>query len=153
MSRLECFLSVVLMIGSARVATCVGQNVEDRKSADIQVWAIRATTKNNDISPELKSIADKLKKQFKYTGFKLEKQASGKADIGKSFTTPLIGDYQAKVTPKKNDGKRVELQIEVSKGKDRVLNTTVTLPVEQSQLMGGWKLDDTDALIVAVSAK
>lgn len=139
-------LVLALVCGAAQAG-------DERKTADIQVWAIRATTKNTEISPELKGLAEKLKQQFKYTGFKLEKRSGGKTDVGKTFTATLLGEYSAKVTLRKHDGKRVELQIEVLKDKSPALKTTVTLPVGESQLMGGWKLNDTDALIAAVAAR
>lgn len=126
---------------------------EDRKSADLQVWTIRATTKNSEISPELRTIAEQLKKQFKYTGFKLERRSAGKADLGKAFSTTLIGGYQARVTPQKHDGQRVTLQVEVMKGDQRQFNATVTLEAGKFQLQGGWALEGGDALIVAVAAR
>lgn len=153
MLGLRTCVSLVLVLSLGGGALCVAQEADDRQSAAIQVWAIRATTKNKDISPELRGIADKLKKQFKYTGFKLERKATGTVAIGKAFTTGLIGDYQAKITPKRNDGKRVQLQVEVIKGESRVFNATVTLPAGQFQLAGGWSLGGGDALIMAVSAR
>ena len=141
---------IVIFAGSL---AALGQQKDEPKSADLQVWSIRATTKNKDISPELRDLADKLKKQFKFTGFKLEKRDSGKTDFGKTFTQTLIGGYEARVTPQKRDDKRITLQIEVVKGKDRQLNTTITLDAGKFQLWGGWSLEGGDALIVAVSAK
>ena len=70
-------LPLALTIGLLGTSAGLAQDKGDKKSTDIQVWAIRATTKNKDISPELKRIAEELKKQFKFTGFKLEKSATG----------------------------------------------------------------------------
>ena len=95
-------LPLALLIGLLGANAGLAQDKGDKKSADIQVWAIRATTKNKDISPELKRIAEKLKKQFKFTGFKLEKNATGTAEIGKAYSTPLIGGYPASVTPRRS---------------------------------------------------
>ncbi len=153
MSKLRLSVVTALVLSLAGTAICVGQQKPERKSADIQVWAIRATTKNKDISPELRDLADKLKKDFKFTGFKLEQKASGSAALGKAYSTALPGGYQANVTPKTNDGKKVQFQVEVLKGKDRKLNTTVTVKSGQFQLFGGMALDGGDQLIVAVSAK
>jgi hypothetical protein len=144
-------LVALLGVGGAQRAFAGGQTV------DLQVWTIRATTKNNDISSELRGIAEQLKKQFKYTGFKLEKRGGGQAEMDKRFTTSLIGGFEANVTPKRRDSSRVQLQVEVlkveGKKKTRMLNATVTLTVGKFQLFGGWKLDNTDALIVAVSGR
>jgi hypothetical protein len=153
MLRARRCVSLGLVLGLAGALVCPAQQREDRKSADIQVWSIRATTKNKDISPELRDIADKLKKQFKFTGFKLEKTSTGQAAIGKTFTASLIGGYTASVTPKKSEDKRITLEVEVRKGKDRKLNATVTVSAGTFQLFGGLALDGGDQLIVAVSAK
>jgi hypothetical protein len=154
MSRLRRCTAAVLVMSLAGVAVCVGQQKkEERKSTDIQVWAIRATTKNKEISKELRELADKLKKDFKFTGFKLEQKASGSAALDKAYNATLTGGYQANVTPKSIDGKQVKLQVQVLKGKDSKLNTTVTVKAGQFQLLGGMSLDGGDQLIVAVSAK
>lgn len=154
MSRLRQCVAAALVMGLAGSVVCLGQQKkEERKSADIQVWSIRATTKNKEISKELRELADKLKRDFKFTGFKLEQRASGSEAIGKVYSASLTGGYQAKVTPKSNDGKQVKLQVEVLKGKDSKLNTTITVRPGQFQLLGGMLLDGGDQLIVAVSAK
>lgn len=151
LSRTGCAM-LVIALGLAGGANAWAQQ-DDRKSADLQVWTIRATTKNSEISPELRTIAEQLKKQFRYTGFKLERRATGKTDIGKAFSTTLIGGYQARITPRKHDGQRVTLQVEVMKGDQRQYNATVTIDAGKFQLQGGWALEGGDALIVAVSAR
>lgn len=125
------------------------------KTTNVQVWGIRATTKNKEVSPELKSIADQLRKQFKYTGFKLEKRAAGTTEQDKAFKTALFAGYEASVTPKENDGKRVKLQIQVQKDKETKpkIDTTVSINAGEWQLSGGWDVDGGDALIVGVSAR
>jgi hypothetical protein len=126
---------------------------DKQKTVEIQVWGIRATTKNKDIAVDLKDMADKLK-DFKYTGFKLEQRQPGPATaLGKPFTTMLTGNYQVKVTPQKVEDKRVTMRIEVTQGKESKLSTTVTVDAGKYQLQGGWPLDGGDALIVAVSAR
>ncbi len=134
---------------------------EDKKgqSYDISVWAIRATKSNTQVSPELKPIAQELKKRFKYTGFKLERKKSGRAGEGKTLSTDLIAGFKAKVTPLERKGSRVKLKIEVTKregGKDkRLAGTTFTITRGRFQLLGGWRIDpkSEDVLIVAVSAR
>ncbi|MBK9118161.1 MAG: hypothetical protein IPM18_00940 [Phycisphaerales bacterium] len=140
------FLAALLFSG-AGMATAQ----EERKTADIQVLAIRATTKNTDISPELRSIADTLKRQFRFTGFKLERRAGGSTKIGEAYTTALTGGYTAKITPTRNDGKRITMRVEVLQGSERRLNTTVTVDARRYQLSGGFSLGEGDELIVAVS--
>ncbi len=144
---------IVGVVSLASVGFALADDNDESKATNIQVLAIRATTKNTEISPELKQIADKLKKQFNFTGFKVEARRTGSAALGKSFDTALTGGYFAKITPKKNDGKRVELQIQVTKGSRAVLNTTLSADAGKFALQGGWDLDGGDKLIVAVAAK
>jgi hypothetical protein len=153
MPALRWCIVAALLASLAATTVCVAQPAQERKSADIQVWAIRATTKNKEISPELRDLAEKLKKEFKFTGFKLEQRSSGNAAIGKAYSTSLPGGYRANVTPKSNDGRRVQLQVEVFHGKDRKLNATVTVRSGQFQLFGGLSLDGGDQLILAVSGR
>lgn len=139
----------------APVALAADDRQPDDTKAAVEVLVIRATTRNRDISPELKDLADKLRKQFKYTGFKLEKRVSGSTDLGTAYKTPLLGDYEASVTPQKRDGKRVTLQIRVSrKGEDKPrLDMNVTVPAGEFQLTGGWELEGGDALIVGFTGR
>ncbi len=154
MSAYTSMLAGVLMVWLG-AGLAVAQERGDDAKTDLQVWAIRATTKNKDISPELRDIADKLKKQFRYTGYKLEKRASGSAAIGKDFAAELIGGYSAKITPKKNDGRKVTMQVVVLKGKETkpVVQATVMVTVREFALIGGPALDGGDVLILAVSGK
>jgi hypothetical protein len=155
MRRLAPFVAQVLL-GALGVAGGLGAGpLAEKKTADVQVWAIRATTKNQEISPELKPIADKLRANFKYTGFKLEKRERGTTEIGKAFHAALISPYKASVTPKSIEQKRVQLQIQVRKeGEDKpLIDATVTTNVGEFQLSGGPELGGGDALIVAVSTR
>ncbi len=129
-----------------------GQDRSSRKT-EIQVLAIRATNKNTEISPELREIADELKRQFKFTGFKLERRATGSVGIDEAFRTPLLEGWEARVTPKENDTKRVKLQIEIAKGNEKPDSATVTVPLGKFQLMGGQRLENGDSLIVAVAGR
>ncbi len=140
-------LSLILAIGSAPAVA------GDKDPVDMEIWSIRATTKNNDISPELKGLAKTLKKQFKYTGFKLEKKSRGRADLGKSFSVTLIGGYQATVTPKSRSGKKIQIQVVVSKDKKSVINTTYTVDAGKLMPISAGPLDGGDQLIVAVRAR
>ncbi len=126
-------------------------------TAAVQVWAIRATKRNSDISPELKDMADALKKDFKYTGYKLEKKTGGSVDVGKSLKKELIGDYLVTVEPSEKSEDKVTLKLTVLEKKDgkekRRFSTTLKLTKGKAQLVGRWDLDNGDVLILAVSAK
>ena len=130
---------------------------QPKQPADVQVWAIRATTKNSEISPELRGLADALKKQFKYTGFKLEKRADGRVAVGEAYTVELLEGYKAAVTPKERTGERMQLQVVVSKregNRDKpVVNTTYTVGAGSFLPIGCGSLSGGDYLIVAVRAR
>ncbi len=127
------------------------------ETVELQVWAIRATTKNAEISPELRALVDELKKSFKYTGYTLVNRAAGKTKVGGDFDTRLSGAYGIQITPDGKEGARVRLKICVTRkegDKERdVLRSTVTIERGKFQLLGGWKLDGDDVLIAAVSAR
>ncbi len=126
---------------------------EELVTATVQVWAIRATKKNSDVDKELKELADKLKRDVSYTGFKLEKRTGGSASSDKAYAGELIGGYSVKVTPKRNDGKKVQLEILIQGPK--TTKATVTLNAGEYLPLGGsaQPLEGGDALIVAVSAR
>jgi hypothetical protein len=123
----------------------------------VQFLVIRATTKNTDISKELKDFADKLKRNFKFTGFKLEKTTVEKTEIGKELSVKLLGDYSIKITPRKREkdkGKdRVSLAVEILRKQESKLTANVTLALGETQFFGPQSLPDGDSLIVGVSAK
>ena len=148
---------LALMIASGLVAatSLAADPVADPKDVDVQVLVIRATTKNKEISPELKELADKLRKQFKYTGFKLEKRDTGRAQLGSAYKTALIGGYEAAITPQRVDGKRLTLQVRVLKKNEEKpkLDMSVTIPAGEFQITGGWELDAGDALIGGFTGK
>lgn len=148
-------VAALLLIGLA--APTLAQN--KKPDYNVTVWAIRATKSNKDVSKELKPIIKDLRKNYKYTGFKLERKATKKVSEGAALSTGLIGEYSAKVTPTKRDGDRVTFTIEVTKkqGKStkRLMRTSVTIDRGRFQLQGGWKIKtgSDDVLIVGVSAR
>jgi outer membrane translocation and assembly module TamA len=147
------FACLVLVSSSSRA--------EDRPKYDVSVLAIRATTRNNEISPELRPIAEQLRKETKYTGFKLERKQDGKVEQGKTFTATLVAGYKAKVTPTERKDSKIALTVEVTRQEDkqerRLLRTTVKINSGKYYLQGGsgWKLDpkNDDVLIMAISAR
>ena len=125
---------------------------------DVRIWAIRATNKNTEISPELKSIAKELKARTKFTGFKLEKKSSGKVEAGKPFTAKLVGDYSGSITPIKRTKGRVKMKVAATRkveNKDKQLfKTTLTVDAGKFQLTALGKIPGSDdQLIMAASAK
>ena len=154
--RLVAMLSVLFAALSGAAATA---DEKKKPAYDVTVWAIRATKSNSAVSPELRPIAERLKKEFKYTGFKLERRQTARVTEGKTLTANLTGSFKARVTPLERKSKRVKLKVGISKRdgrRERLLaRTTFTINSGQFQLQGGWKIDSksSDVLIVAVSAR
>lgn len=129
----------------------------DDDDVTVQVLVIRATKSNKEVSPELKPIADALKEQFNFTGYKLLKRDNRAVGLGQAASFPLTGPYSARITPKAGDGRQVTLQIVVTekRGDKEVEKTNVTVKVtkERYTLQGGLELEGGDKLILAVSGK
>jgi hypothetical protein len=102
-------------------------------------------------------MADALKKDFNYTGYKLEKKTGGSVEVGKSLKVELVGNYLATVEPSEKSDSKVTLKLTVLEKKDgkeqKRLSTTLKLTKGKSQLVGRWNLDNGDVLILAISAK
>lgn len=146
------------------ILTAAPSALAQSKDVEIQVLAIRATTSNSDISPELKELAEQLKKGTKFTGFKVEKKASGKAALASSYSADLISDYKVVITPTKFAGEKIQvktvvLRSEIPKGektKKDTEKTSITITAERGKMFlpaSGLKLDGDDMLIVAVAAR
>jgi len=142
-------LAALLLAGTA--PTRAADDVE------VAILAIRATKANNDVSPELKDIAEQLKKQFNYTGFKVERRTVKKSALSAAVSADLIGPYLVEVTPTARGEKDVTLKVELlqkqGEKKSRVLNSTVTVRNGKYQFFGGQNLDGGDVLITAVTGK
>lgn len=129
-------------------------HAQDRDAVQIEVWAIRATKANNDISPELRSIADDLKKRFNYTGFKLEDRRSGAARTGREFEARLSGGHRCTVEPVGREKQRITANVVVIKEKERkqLARTKVDVRAGAAHLMGGWRFDEKsqDAMVLLI---
>jgi hypothetical protein len=128
-------------------------------SVSFQVWPIRATRSDKEISKELEKLADALKKTFNYTGYKLLKTDTRSADLGSAATSSLPGGYKLTLTPDKKGADKITYKLKITERKGdkdvEKLNTTVSIAPEKFQLFGGsaFKLDGGDDLIIAISAK
>lgn len=129
------------------------------EKAAVMVWAIQATKSNDKISPELKPIAKQLKRQVKFTGYRVVKKVSGSVEFGKPHRASLVGGYKAELTPLSQSKGRIKLRAKITErvGKKEVqrVNTSFTIPKGKFQLVGGWKFPGKpdDVLILAISAR
>lgn len=142
---------VLLLVGLGCAAPALAQTAKDYQ---VEVWEIRATMANSDVSKELRPIAVQLKRQFKYTGYKLIRRRGGKVSEGKSYTTGLSIGYAAKVTPLGTEGRRIKLKVEVAEKGKRKLSTTFKVGSGAMQLAGGWNYPGSkDKMIVGFRAR
>ncbi len=154
------FIAAALLAWLAPGAALVAQ---DRRPGgpervEVQILAIRASNASSEISPDLKEIAAQLREKFKFTGFKLEKRAAQSVEPGRDHTTPLIGEYSARVRPARRlESNRIQVEIELLRRvghEDKSLQkTTVTMEAGKFLFFGGMKLGQGDELIAAVSAR
>jgi hypothetical protein len=150
-------LCALFLVPGLRLAS--GQGNAQEQNADkiaVEVWAIRATTTNKIISPELKDLAKKLHKDAefkKYTGFKLESRATGKTEPGRGYSVELLEQYRATVTPREREKKNIKLQFEAERQGKPILNTTISAPVGSLVPFGVGPLSNEDFLITAVRAR
>ncbi len=153
---MRCWRAALPLLILATVPTGIAD--DDKKPVELEIWVIRATKKNDKISPELKEIADRLKKELNYTGFKLEKKIPGKAELGKPFSTDLISSYKATVTPTTRSKKDIQFKVEVTQktGKDKdkpVISATQTVELGKLLPVGGFDVEAGDKLIIAIRAR
>lgn len=148
---------VTLGLAAVVLASAAPALAQDRP-VQIEVWSIQATTKHDKIAPELKEIAESLKRQFKYTGFTLADRDRGGAKPNETYKAGLPHNYSVSITPKsREDGGRIKMQVVVTKkdgDKEKTeLNTTVTVREGPFSLYGGWSLPGGDALIIAIRVR
>ena len=132
-------------------------SAQESPKVAVQIWTIRATRSNDEVSPQLKPLVKALQNSFKFSGYKLVRSETREVELKKTVTSSLTGPFKVKVTPTEKAEGRITLQVEVTERQGdrdvRKLNTVVALKPERFQLFGGWKLEKEDVLIVAVSAK
>ena len=108
--RIRAAITAVLIFAVGSAAA------QAKDEAQIEILAIRGTTKNAEVSPELKDIAAGLQKSLKLTGLKLEKPAfSGKATTKQPYETALSAGYKSKVTFVERKVNRITIKIEVTR--------------------------------------
>ncbi len=125
---------------------------DKRSTVQFQVLGIRATKKNSEVSPELKRLAELLKKRYKYTGFKLVKRVSESVRLNKTLTVAMIDSCTVKITPQSRKDKQVRMIVEIQKGSKKVLRITATGESGRTQFYAA-DLDNGDALIIAITPR
>ncbi|MGE3181594.1 MAG: hypothetical protein AB7N71_08185 [Phycisphaerae bacterium] len=151
------FSLLAVFVGSAAWMVSPVQAGEEDE-VELEVLAIRATTKNDKISPELAKLARSLRAQgFKFTGLELEERETKTTDMGKAKVIDLPHKYVVGIRPIKRDGKRIRLHVKIAQevdGKPRKKHDTeVTMDCKAFQCWGGWEIEGGDTFIIAVRSK
>lgn len=144
-------LAVLLLCGSPLIAQAADEKV------DFQVLMIRATTKNETVDGKLRTLAGQLKKQFKFSGYALEKTLRGSAQLNKSYDSALSEGYTVSLVPASRSASQIEVVVTVKqkvKGKEKLINRAkMKLTPGKTVLMGGWSISGGDRQILAISAR
>lgn len=133
----------------------------DKTPATLQLLAIRATTENGEISAPLRPLAKQLKQQFKFSGYQLVDRNDARVELGKEHKAALPADYEIALKPESREDGRIAIRVEVVKvekagGKTKrtpKLRTVLKMKAGATVLLGGWQLDRSDVLIVALTAR
>lgn len=129
--------------------------------AQTEVWVIRATTKNKDVAPELKELAESLQKQFRYTGFTIAGRRPLQLKPEKAAKVDLLENYRLSLELRQRSAERLEmrivlLQVVTEGGKQRekeLLKTTLNMKPGPFSTLGCGELPDGDYLIAAIRAR
>lgn len=130
---------------------------EASPTGPVEVWTIRATTANHEVSPELREIADQLRRSFKYTGYRLLEKKSVTVGPGGEFSTALSAGYRLSGSASAQGPRRVQLRLKLTRregGRDvDKLATTITVERGRFQVIGGPRLEGEDVLVLAIAPR
>jgi hypothetical protein len=113
-------LAFLCLTGLALPMARADEQKKDTRPVEVEIWVIRATTQNDDVTKELRGLAKLLKKQFKYTGFKLEKKHAKKGlELEKAFKADLLADLRVEVKPTGREGRKIAMEVTIFKKADK----------------------------------
>ncbi|MFT4626781.1 MAG: hypothetical protein ACI8PZ_005459 [Myxococcota bacterium] len=116
---------------------------------DVRVRVVLANHAK-DVDAELRSLMKQLT-FTRFTGFKLLETYPASLAVGGDATFSLVGDRKLKVDLIERDAARAKIRIRLfGPDKDKVLDTTVSIPRNKSFVIGGPKLPD-GALVLPVT--
>lgn len=148
--------AALLLLASAAPAGGAALSPRGADGAKVEVLVIRASDSSTEIAPELRDLAAELKKQFKFTGFKLEHSTSKEARLDQPAAFDLIEHFTLTVTPTKLDERRAKMQVLLARTKPtprELLKTVFSIERGKYQFIGGPKLANGDTLIVGIRVK
>ncbi len=118
---------------------------------NLQVMVIYATTAHKKVDAKLSQVTRYLN-HLKYTGYELLQSESMQIGLNGSESFTLANGQQAKVTVLSKDEKRVNVRMEITNGKSKVLDTTLSVNRDGSFIVAGPRFKD-GILVLPVTAK
>lgn len=116
---------------------------------DLEVRVVRASH-GKSVDAELRPLMKQLT-FTRFTGFELLAHYPASLAVGGDATFSLVGDRKLKVNLIERDAKRAKIRIRLfNSKKEKVLDTTVSIPRGKSFVIGGPKLKD-GALVLPVT--
>ena len=91
---------------------------------------------SGQVDPRLRDVQKQLPQMF--TGFELLSTHTDQIGLNQSTSFPLEGGRRMKITLLARGEQNARARIEVFKGDEKKLDTTVTVPRGQAFIFGGW---------------
>lgn len=105
----------------------------------IEVMVVHATNSGR-VDPRLRDLQRQLD-QMRFTGFEVLSTSSDSLAEGQNTTVNVAGGHKLKVRLIEKDARNARVRIELLKGNEKRLDTTVTIPRDRIFLVGGPKHD------------
>ena len=105
----------------------------------IDVMVVHATNSGR-VDPRLRDLQRQLD-QMRFTGFEVLSTSSDSLAEGQNTTINVAGGHKLKVRLIEKDARSARVRIELHKGSEKRLDTTVTIPRDRTFLVGGPKHD------------
>jgi hypothetical protein len=112
----------------------------DAGKVQIDVMVVHATN-NGRVDPRLRDLQRQLD-QMRFTGFEVLSTSSDSLAEGQVTTVSVAGGRKVKVRLIEKDNRQARVRIELYKGSEKKLDTTVTIPRDRTFLVGGPKFDE-----------
>ena len=113
---------------------------DSAKKVQVDVMVVHATD-SGQVDPRLRDLQRQLD-QMRFTGFEVLSTSSDSLGEGQSTSVSVAGGRKVKVQLIEKDNRQARVRIQLFKGSDKKLDTTVTIPRDRTFLVGGPKYND-----------
>jgi len=136
LQRLVCLL-LVLSVGAPSVASAQESAKSSKMASRVSVEVMMVHASSGDrVTEELKPLMKQLT-FTRYTGFELLQRFPSQLSVGGSASFSLVGERRLKLELLSKDEKRAKLRVRLFNGKEKVLDTTVSVNRNRSFIIGG----------------